>query len=176
MKETINKLFKGIEILIAIFLMVMIGLMFMNVVLRYFFSKGFAWSEEIARICFIYLVYLGSIEAAKDNRHLLIDSLLLKFKPSTQRYIYALIQLCIIWLMGTLTIGSWGLMKLNLHDRWVATHFPIYLVYLSGVVLGVSIILISVANLIHLFIQKKSVEELIAVPIGEIDDALASAE
>lgn len=176
MKETINKLFKGIEILIAIFLMVMIGLMFMNVVLRYFFSKGFAWSEEIARICFIYLVYLGSIEAAKDNRHLLIDSLLLKFKPSTQRYIYALIQLCIIWLMGTLSIGSWGLMKLNLHDRWVATHFPIYLVYLSGVVLGVSIILISVANLIHLFIQKKSVEELIAVPIGEIDDALASAE
>ncbi|MGE4584274.1 MAG: TRAP transporter small permease [Sphaerochaeta sp.] len=176
MKETIDKLFKGIEILIAIFLIAMIALMFMNVVLRYFFSKGFAWSEEIARICFIYLVYLGSIEAAKDNRHLLIDSLLLKFKPATQKYVYALIQLCIIYLMGVLTVGSWGLMKLNLHDRWVATHFPIYLVYLSGFILGISIILVSLANLVHLFVQKRSVSELIAVPAEEKDDLSASAE
>lgn len=150
--------------------------MFMNVVLRYFFNKGFAWSEEISRICFIYLVYLGSIEAAKDNRHLLIDSLLLKFKPTTQKYVYFLIQLCIIWLMGILTVGSFGLMKQNLNDRWVATHFPISLVYLSGVILGISIILISSVNLFHLFIQKKSVEELIAVPLEKADDLSASAE
>ena len=76
MKKVIDKIFHGLEILIAIFLAIMIFLMFMNVVLRYLFSKGFAWSEEIARICFIYLVYLGSIEAAKDNRHLLIDTVL----------------------------------------------------------------------------------------------------
>lgn len=176
MKKAIDKLFKGIEILIAIFLMVMIVLMFMNVVLRYFFSKGFAWSEEIARICFIYLVYLGSIEAARDNRHLLIDSLLLKFKPFPQKCIYCLIQVCIIWLMGILTVGSFGLMKLNLHDRWVATHFPIYLVYLAGAILGIAIILISISNLIHLFVSKKSVAELIAVPKEETDDPLASAE
>lgn len=176
MKKIINKLFKGIEILIAFFLIVMISLMFMNVILRYFFNKGFAWSEEIARIAFIYLVYLGSIEAARDNRHLLIDSLLLKFKPTTQKYVYALIQICIIWLMGILTVGSWGLMKLNLNDRWVATQFPIYLVYLSGLILGVSIILISIANLFYLFVQKKSVEELIAVPVEEGINFLASAE
>ncbi len=176
MKGIINKLFKGIEILIAIFLMVMIGMMFMNVVLRYFFSKGFAWSEEIARICFIYLVYLGSIEAAKDNRHLLIDSLLLKLKPPAQRIVYSLIQLCIIWLMAILTIGSFGLMKQNLNDRWVATQFPIYLVYLSGLILGVSIILISIANLIQLFAHKKSVPDLIAVPVEQMDDLTASAE
>jgi len=176
MKEIINRLFKGIEILIAFFLITMISLMFMNVILRYFFNKGFAWSEEIARISFIYLVYLGSIEAAKDNRHLLIDSFLLKVKPVTQKYLYALIQLCIIWLMGILTVGSWGLMKLNLYDRWVATQFPIYLVYLSGAILGVSIILISIANLIHLFVQKKSVEDLIAVPIEEDKKFMASAE
>lgn len=176
MKGTINKLFKGIEILIAIFLIVMIGLMFMNVVLRYFFSKGFAWSEEIARICFIYLVYLGSIEAAKDNRHLLIDSLLLKLKPPAQKTAYALIQICIIWLMGILTVGSFGLMKQNLNDRWVATHFPIYLVYLSGAILGASIILISITNVIHLLVQKRSVSELIAVPTEQMDDVAASAE
>jgi TRAP-type C4-dicarboxylate transport system permease small subunit len=175
MKSFTDKLFKGIEILIAVFLIAMIGLLFMNVVLRYFFNTGFAWSEEIARICFIYLVYLGSIEAAKDNRHLLIDSLLLKLKPRGQKIVFSLIQLCIIYLMGVLAVGSVGLMKLNLNDRWVATHFPIYLIYLSGLILGVGIILISVANLVRLFVQKKSVAELVAVPT-EDDDASASAE
>ena len=73
MKKLTDKLFKTIEILIAVFLACMILLLFMNVVLRYVFNTGFVWSEEIARLCFIYLVYLGAIGAARDNRHLLID-------------------------------------------------------------------------------------------------------
>ncbi len=176
MKSILDKLFKGIEVLIAVFLAVMIFLMFANVVLRYLFSKGFAWSEEIARICFIYLVYLGSIEAAKDNRHLLIDSVLLKLKPVPQKIVYCLIQGIVIWLMGILTVGSWGLMKQNLHDRWVATQLPIWIVYLAGAILGVAIILISITNLVHLLVQKKPVAELIAIPADEKDDLAASAE
>jgi TRAP-type C4-dicarboxylate transport system permease small subunit len=163
-------------VLIALFLGAMIALMFMNVVLRYLFNKGFAWSEEIARICFINLVYLGSIEAARDNRHLLIDSLLLKLKPRSQKVVYIMIQACIIWLMGILTAGSWGLMKQNRYDRWVATGFPIYLVYLSGAILGIAIIVISIMNLVRLIVQKQPVAELISVPMGEQDDPGASAE
>lgn len=176
MKKVIDKIFHGLEILIAIFLAIMIFLMFMNVVLRYLFSKGFAWSEEIARICFIYLVYLGSIEAAKDNRHLLIDTVLLKLKPVPQKIVYTLIQVCIIWLMSILTVGSWGLMMQNLHDKWVATHLPITVVYLAGFLMGLAIIAISISNIIHLFVSKKSVAELIAVPKEAEDDLQASAE
>ena len=176
MKKVIDKIFHGLEILIAIFLAIMIFLMFMNVVLRYLFSKGFAWSEEIARICFIYLVYLGSIEAAKDNRHLLIDTVLLKLKPVPQKIVYTLIQVCIIWLMSILTVGSWGLMMQNLHDKWVATHLPMTVVYLGRFLMGLAIIGISITNIIHLFVSKKSVAELIAVPKEAEDDLQASAE
>ncbi|MDR2113401.1 MAG: TRAP transporter small permease subunit, partial [Candidatus Accumulibacter sp.] len=76
MKNFLDTLFRGVEILMASFLTVMIAMVFMNVVLRYVFSMGFAWSEEIARLCFIYLVYLGAIGAMRDNQHLIIDSLL----------------------------------------------------------------------------------------------------
>ena len=100
----------------------------MNVVLRYVFNTGFVWSEEIARLCFIYLVYLGAIGAARDNRHLLIDSLLLKLPKVFQKIIYTLVQICTVWLMVILVRGSWGLIIQNLHDKWVATHFPTYLV------------------------------------------------
>ena len=175
MNKWIDKLFKGIEILIAVFLAVMIALVFMNVVLRYFFSKGFAWSEEIARLCFIYLVYLGSIEAARDNRHLLIDSVLLRLPALGQKTLYVLIQACIIALMAKLTAGSWGLMMQNLHDRWVATHFPIFGVYLAGFILGLSIIVISLANIVRLVCFKHEVAQLIAVPKADLDEEIAAS-
>ncbi|WP_147635034.1 TRAP transporter small permease [Treponema pectinovorum] len=174
MNKIINGLFKGIEAVIAIFLAVMITLVFANVVLRYLFNKGFAWSEEVARLCFIYLVYLGSIEAAKDNKHLLIDSILIKLPGITQKLVYILIQLIIIYLMYLMTFGSYGLMIQNLHDKWVATQFPIWGVYLSGLFLGISIIIISVINIVRLIFLKAPVSELIAAT--KEDDPLASAE
>jgi TRAP-type C4-dicarboxylate transport system permease small subunit len=162
-KKFLDTLFKGIEILIAFFLAVMIILVFLNVVMRYLFSKGFAWSEEIARLCFIYLVYLGSIGAMRDNRHLLIDSVLVRVPVICQKIIYAVVQIGIIWLMVILTRGSWGLVIQNVHDRWVATHFPTFLVYASGVVTGVAIAIIAVANLYRLLILKIPVPDLIKI-------------
>ncbi|MDR1363408.1 MAG: TRAP transporter small permease [Spirochaetaceae bacterium] len=162
MKKFLNTLFKGVEILIAFFLAVMIILVFMNVVLRQF-NKGFAWSEEIARLCFIYLVYLGTIGAMRDNRHLLIESVLLRISPLLQKVVYALIQISVIWLMVILTQGSWGLTMQNLNDRWVATQYPTFLVYAIGILTGVSIIVIAAANLFRLLILKMSVAELIKI-------------
>jgi TRAP-type C4-dicarboxylate transport system permease small subunit len=161
MKKILDTLFRGVEILIAVFLGVMIVLVFMNVVFRYLFSKGFAWSEEIARICFIYLVYLGSIGAMRENRHLLIDSVLNRVPVLWQKTIYALIQLCIIWLMGILTSGSWGLVLQNMNDNWVATKFPTFLVYSAGLISGIAIGIIALANLFRMIVLKMPVSELI---------------
>lgn len=158
-----NVLFRSIEVLMASFLAVMIALTFLNVVLRYFFSTGFAWSEEIARLCFIYLVYLGSIGAMRENQHLIIDSLLSRIPVAAQKAIYFLVQATIIWVMVVLTLGSWQLVIQNLGDRWVATQFPIFLVYAIGLVTGVSIIIIALANMYRLLVSKMSVSELLAV-------------
>jgi TRAP-type C4-dicarboxylate transport system permease small subunit len=163
LKKFLDTLFKAIEIMIAFFLVLMIVLVFMNVVFRYVFSKGFVWSEEIARLCFIYLVYLGSIGAMRDNRHLLIDSVLNRVPIFAQKTIYALVQLCIIWLMVILTQGSWGLVIQNLHDNWVATKFPTFLVYASGLITGIAIAIIALANLFQSIVLKMPVSELIKI-------------
>ncbi|GHT87754.1 ABC transporter permease [Spirochaetia bacterium] len=169
MKKFLNALFRGIEILIALFLAMMIIMLFMNVVLRQF-GKGFAWSEEIARFAFIYLVYLGSIGAARENRHLLIDSILIRIPAAAQKILYGLIQVCIIWLMGILAAGAWGLSYQNRADRWVATHIPIVLIHGIGVVTGGAIIIISLANLFRLIVLKTPVKDLVASPDDGADN------
>jgi TRAP-type C4-dicarboxylate transport system permease small subunit len=147
--------------MIAVFLGVMIILVFGNVIGRYVFNTGFVWSEEIARLCFIFLVYLGSIEAMRDNRHLLIDTFLLKFPKKIKNIIYALIQVSVIYIMYILTTGAWRLAVQNRNNVWIVTGFPSYIVHFFGCILGFSIILLSIFNLIRLIFYKMPVEELI---------------
>ena len=168
----LNLLFRSIEALMAFFLAVMIVLVFTNVVLRYVFSTGFEWSEEIARLCSIYLVYLGAIGAMRENQHLIIDSVLSRTPDIWQKAIYFLVQAGIIWMMVVLTRGSWQLVMQNLGDRWVATQFPIYLVYAVGLVTGVSIIVIALANLYRLVVLKRPVGELLSVRHEPEQDAM----
>jgi TRAP-type C4-dicarboxylate transport system permease small subunit len=163
MKNFLDTLFRGIEILMAFFLTVMIVLVFLNVVLRYIFSTGFASSEEIARLCFIYLVYLGAIGAMRDNQHLIIDSILSRVPSLYQKILYFLVQAGIIWVMAILTTGSWQLVIQNLGDRWVATQFPIFLVYGVGLITGISITLIALANLYRLIVFKMPVSALLSI-------------
>lgn len=158
-EKWIDKLFKGIENVIAVFLGLMIFFTFLNVVLRQF-NMGFAWSEEIARICFIYLVYLGSIIAARENRHLMFDTMIYKVPERAQKFLYVVIQGIIIWLMGVLATGAFQNAWKNRNDFWVATHFPIFMVHFAGVLLGVSVIIISLVNLYRMFVLKEPVLEL----------------
>lgn len=155
-----DKLFRGIQILIAVFLGIMICLVFLNVVLRYVFSTGLAWSEEIARICFIYLVYLGTIDAYRDNRHLGVELLVERSGPKMQKVLYLAIQLIVIWMMVILSIGSWRLTMQTMNDHWVATGFPRALINGVGIVTGLSIVSLAVSNIIKLFVSKVPVMEL----------------
>ena len=155
----VDKLFGVIEIVIAIFLGVMIFFTFMNVVLRQF-SLGFPWSEEIARICFIYLIYLGSIIAAKENQHLMIDTLMTKLPAVGQKILYVIIQLIVIVLMGFLATGAYQNAYNNRND----------MIHIVGAVLGVAVIIISLVNLYRVLILKESAVELFTSHGNNSDD------
>lgn len=172
MTRIFNSLFRSVEVLMAVFLFTMVFLMFMNVVLRFVFSTGFAWSEEITRLCFIYLVYLGTVGAFRDNQHLGVDTLIDRVPEKTQKVLYTLVQLIIMWTMWLLVKGSWDLAVQNMGDRLVATHFPRALIFGVGVVTGVAVLIIAGANLFRLFFLKLSVSELIATKDSDVEEII----
>lgn len=163
MTRFLDFLFRGVEILMAVLLALMVLLMFLNVVLRFAFSTGFVWSEEVTRLSFIYLVYLGTVAAFRDNRHLGVDTLLEHVPPMVQKVLYAVVQLIIIWVMWLLVQGSWDLAVQSRNDAWVATQFPRSLIMGAGVVTGVAIVLIALGNLYRLLVMKSPVAELLAI-------------
>ncbi len=155
----------------AVLLALMVFLMFLNVILRFAFSTGFVWSEEVTRLSFIYLVYLGTVAAFRDNRHLGVDTLLEHVPPIVQKVLYAVVQLIIIWVMWLLVQGSWDLAMQSRNDAWVATQYPRSLIMGAGVVTGAAIVLIALGNLYRLLVMRRPVAELLAIRDDETSAA-----
>ena len=65
-------------------------LVLMNVFLRYFMNTGIYWSEEVATMCFVWCIFVGSASAYKNGAHLGVD-LLVKKLPKIPRAIVKLI-------------------------------------------------------------------------------------
>lgn len=74
MNKAIDKLFVAIDYFTGILTGLMVLFVFLNVVLRTFFSSGLTWSEELARYLFVYVTYIGAISAMRANAHLLFAS------------------------------------------------------------------------------------------------------
>ena len=64
---------RAFEVFCAAIFLGMIGLVFFNAFLRYVFRSSFAPSEEWARFLFIYITFIGGIEAFYRHKHIAVD-------------------------------------------------------------------------------------------------------
>lgn len=68
------------EVFLVLFSVLMVSVIFLQVIMRYVFGSSLAWSEELARYSFIWIVYIGISFGVKKQRHIKVDLLLLAFK------------------------------------------------------------------------------------------------
>ncbi|WP_308215409.1 TRAP transporter small permease subunit [Sinobaca sp. H24] len=55
------------EVLLVIFTLTMVIVIGLQVFMRFVLSSSLGWSEELARYCFIWLVYIGISYGVKNN-------------------------------------------------------------------------------------------------------------
>lgn len=87
MLAKIEKTLSGVEEAI-IFLSIISSLIlvFINILLRFFFSKGFVFSEEYARYSMVLLVYIGVSQAIKKDTMIRVD-ILSHFLPKSKFFL-----------------------------------------------------------------------------------------
>lgn len=66
-RKVLTKIFEVALILLLTWMVISLGI---QVIGRYIFHKGFIWSEESARYCMIWLVFIGSTEIVFNSRHI----------------------------------------------------------------------------------------------------------
>ncbi len=132
---------KIVKYIAIIALLAMVVMVFTNVTLRYAFNSGLPWSEEVARLCFVWVVFLGIILAAKDKAHLKVDVLTASLPPNAALILSYITRCITIFIMYALIVGGVKLMKLTYNQGLPASGISTAYLYLAGV-LGAIVILV----------------------------------
>lgn len=154
-----NSLIKFAECLLAMALGIMVILVLTNVVLRYGFNSGIAASEDLSRLLFIWMTFIGAILGVIDKAHLGMDAVV-KLLPTLGRRVCAVIShVVMLGTIGLLLAGSWKLVTLNMDVMAMgAIEYPLAWMYAAGFV-GSLGLLVLVANNLRLLLQNKVRDE-----------------
>lgn len=169
---TMDKLFKGIEYLTGILTGLMVLFVFMNVVLRTCFNSGLTWSEELSRYLFVFVTYVGAISAMRVNGHLGVDTLISRVPRPLQMVMYVVSQLVIAALMCILVHGSGKMVLQNTESRTAALGISYALLYSVGIITGVSIAAMAVANIVYAVTHPSEISSIVSMTTDE-DEIMA---
>ncbi len=148
----------ALESLALVCMAVMTVLIVAQVVLRYVFNAPLTWSEELARIVFIYMTFMGIGAAYGRRRHMFVDAIVTLFPMKIQKAIQwsvvgvASVFFLVVMVVTIRMIGDLFRSELNTP----ALEIPMGLVYLI-VPLGLSALIAQMW--IHLLREKREREE-----------------
>lgn len=129
------------HVLMAACLGVMAVAVFVNVVLRYGFGSGIAASEELSRLLFVWMVFLGAAAAYPAGEHMAFTSLvgMLQKRPVAFAAMTALIRVLVILACVLVAWGAWQQVVVGMDSRSVVLRYPAALLPLPALLASVAI-------------------------------------
>ena len=147
MKQLVPRLEHIVEWLMAVALAVMVALVFGNVVLRYAFNSGIAAAEEVARLMFVWLIFLGAILALRRHAHLGVEMLQARLPLAARRICAVVSHLLMLYGLWLFLYGSWTQTVIGMSTYSTVLRYPTAFMASAGLVCAASMILIVASNL-----------------------------
>jgi len=138
---------RALEIVIVACLALMAVLVFGNVVLRYAFDSGIAVSEELSRLLFVWLIFLGAILASVQRAHIGFDGLVERLPLAGRKALVVLTGGLMLWGCGMFLVGGWKQMEINLGNSYPVLGISYGWLYGVAVVFGAGMALAIAHNI-----------------------------
>lgn len=167
MEKIVEWYFRLLKVTMVFCLVMMVILVFGNVVLRYGFNSGITVSEELSRMFFVYLTFIGAIVAMREHLHLGVDSLVSRLPVLGKKVCLVASQVLMLyacWLFGQ---GSWQQTLINLHVVAPVSGMSMGIFYGVGMLFSVSAGGIILYDLYRVLAGKIADEELVMVKESE---------
>ena len=106
---------------LALPLRIVVGVMFLTIVVltlvqvfaRYVFNSPLLWSEELARLLLVWVVFLGGAVVCWDGRHLNVDTFFSRTPPKLRYFLRVTNALIALFFLVVLAWSSWPLIELE---------------------------------------------------------------
>ena len=122
-------------------------------------------------LLFVFVTYIGAISAMRVNGHMIVDMLISKVPPKVQMLLYVVSQGLIAVLMAILVHGSFKMVLQNTASRTAALGISYSLLYGVGLITGVSIAIIAIANIAHAVTHPSEISQIVTSGTSD-DDAV----
>lgn len=113
----------------ALFLITSVGINFVNIIGRYFFSVSIPWAEEIMLFLMVGCVFTGCCAVAWEGRQIRMDVVVAILPARLRDLIEILSELVMIAAAAAVTVFAWPVVtQLAAFDqRSQAANFPLYI-------------------------------------------------
>lgn len=133
----------GMEYLIGAILVALIVSVSCNVVGRSLFNHSLPWADELARMLFIWLVFIGAAAAFSRYEHIAVDALVRRLPLRLAHMLYLLQHLIITGLMSVMIWGGYQVLTRS-SGRSAIMGVPLSVLSLSLVLCVIFIAAVSV--------------------------------
>lgn len=144
LSDNVNRL---VEIAAGALVALTVGVTFIQVVFRYGLDSSLSWSEEAARYCFIWTIFLGTSAAARRGQHIVVEVLAPRVRRALA-HVVALVGIAFFalfaYVAALLVDNAWS-------QTSTALQIPIALVYASAP-LGAAL---TVLHLVNAVVQRR---------------------
>lgn len=128
---------RALALTIVACLAAMALLVFGNVVLRYGFDSGIAVSEELARLLFVWLIFLGAILASRQHAHIGFDTLVKSLPRAWRKAVITSTGLLMLAACVIFVVGGWQQTNINLDNSYPVLGISYAWLHGSAIVFGI---------------------------------------
>ncbi|MFV0334383.1 MAG: TRAP transporter small permease [Tropicimonas sp.] len=141
-------LLAAIEAFLVLILTAMIVLVFSNVVLRYGFDSGITVTDEVSRMMFVWIAFVGAIAVSRHNQQLGVDFVVAHLPTGLRRIAFVLGNLIIAFCCWVLASGAWSQVQLNWINTAPISGLPTAITYIAPWLGGIGIGCVALANML----------------------------
>lgn len=158
-----DRIQKWTEHVLAALLALMAILLLINVVARYFFHTGIAASDEIARLSFVWMVFLGAAVAVRDRAHIGIDMVVRIMPRWAQRTCLIFTHLLVLYAVWLFASGSWTQTLIGMNNISPMTRLPVAVFSAAGLVGSLAMGVLYAVDLFRVLTGKMRDDDLVHV-------------
>ncbi len=119
-----------VELVCIALMAVLVADVFLGVWSRYVMHATFQWYDEVARLCFVWMIFLGAAVAVRRGAHFRLHLLVDRFGPVTRRRVELLGTLVVVAFAAVLLAG--GIAIFPIARRQVTDALEISMVWFYG--------------------------------------------
>lgn len=95
-----------VEWVCLLLMVVLVADVFLGVFSRYVLQATFGWYDEVARLCFVWIIFLGAAVAVRRRLHFRMHLLIDRFRPGARRIAERVAVLAVIAFGAVLVAGG----------------------------------------------------------------------